>query len=248
MNASEDLLITAQQAQLATIPFENFDILLGLGLSLDRETLCNKLLQHRRGGYCFELNGLLLFALGALGFDARPLLARVHIRGGISPRTHQITLVNINGRNWIADAGFGGYAIAGPLRVEPGSIQKHGRYEYRLQEIEPWGLLLQGRSGDEWQDLYSYDLGHVTETDIAMSNHYTATHPDSTFTNFRVAAIHQAGTSTTLFEKTITVRDATSEKSLDLPDSPLYLEALTSHFGIVLDTPYSRLKPLLQAG
>ena len=77
VKASDSVLEAVQRAQLATIPFENFDILLGRGVSLEAAALCQKLIHSRRGGYCFELNTLFLMALEAMGFEVRPLLARV---------------------------------------------------------------------------------------------------------------------------------------------------------------------------
>ena len=76
---TEDRLEALHRAQAYTIPFENFDILLGRGISLDPSALYDKLVHHARGGYCFELNGLFLMALQAVGFEARALLARVHL-------------------------------------------------------------------------------------------------------------------------------------------------------------------------
>jgi len=78
---TEDRLEVLHRAQAYTIPFENFDILLGRGIALEPAALCDKLVRRARGGYCFELNGLFLLALRAFGFDARALLARVHLTG-----------------------------------------------------------------------------------------------------------------------------------------------------------------------
>ena len=69
-----DRLEALHRAQIYTIPFENFDILLGRGISLDPERLFDKLVNKDRGGYCFELNGLFLRVLKAIGFNARALL------------------------------------------------------------------------------------------------------------------------------------------------------------------------------
>jgi N-hydroxyarylamine O-acetyltransferase len=76
---TEDRLEALHRAQAYTIPFENFDILLGRGIALESAALCDKLVRRARGGYCFELNGVFLMALQAAGFDARALLARVHL-------------------------------------------------------------------------------------------------------------------------------------------------------------------------
>lgn len=73
VRADDDSLEAIHRAQAYTIPFENFDILLGRCVSLETAAILDKLVGHKRGGYCFELNGLLLMALGTFGFEARPL-------------------------------------------------------------------------------------------------------------------------------------------------------------------------------
>ena len=102
-----DRLEDLQRAQAYAIPFENFDIQLGRGINLDAEHLLNKLVRSRRGGYCFELNGLFLRAIQRAGFRARALLARVHVAGEPTGRGHQMSLVAMGDRQWIVDVGFG---------------------------------------------------------------------------------------------------------------------------------------------
>src|SRR5690606_36486392 len=99
-----------QQAHRSTIAFENLDIPLGREISLDPGQVFDKMVTRRRGGYCFEHNQLFLRALRAIGFQARPLLARGWLGAGddIPPRAHTLNLVQIDGADWIADAGFGG--------------------------------------------------------------------------------------------------------------------------------------------
>ena len=100
---TEDRLEALHRAQVYRIPFENFDILLGRGISLEPAALCDKLVHRARGGYCFELNGLFLMALQTFGFDAHALLARVHLTGTPTGRGHQLALVTLHGREWIAE-------------------------------------------------------------------------------------------------------------------------------------------------
>ena len=170
-------LDTLHRAQAFSIPFENFDILLGRGINLDKDAVFNKLVNHRRGGYCFELNGLFLRALIHFGFTARPLLARVHIRGMITGRSHQLSLVTIDGEDWLADVGFGGNGMVAPLPLETGKNFLQNNVTYRLIEQKPFGTMLQVLDEHRWSDLYSFDLTHVTEEDIKLGNYFTSTHP-----------------------------------------------------------------------
>ena len=97
-------------AHTSAIPFENLDVLLGRPIALDPASLVDKLVRRRRGGYCFEQNGLLLIVLEALGFQAVPISARVRWqrpRDFTPPRTHLFLRVELDGESWLADVGIG---------------------------------------------------------------------------------------------------------------------------------------------
>lgn len=174
-----------QRAHRRAIPFENFDIALGRGISLDPDALFDKLVTRRRGGYCFEQNGLFLSALTALGFAARPLLARVWLfADAVPPRTHALALVELNGEAWTADAGFGGSDVP-PLRLADGSEAVVGGVRHRLDRDPAFGWMLT-RDG---QRQYSFTEDEVWPADLALANHWTATAPDSRFTRLRIASI-----------------------------------------------------------
>ncbi len=246
VSADTDGLEAIHRGQRYNIPFENFDIQLGRGISLEPNHLFNKLVNSERGGYCFEVNGLFLRALHAFGFDARVLLARVHVGGDAGGRTHQISLVNLNGREWIADVGFGALGLRAPIPFEVGRVSKQDGLEYRLVEKAPWGYMLQ-LSGDEgWQDLYSFDLEHVCRNDIEVGNHFTSTHPSAFFTFTRIAALPSPEGQSTLFNMRLTQTADGEEDVQVLPDDKSYLDTLEQRFGIVLDASYDSLKSVPQ--
>jgi N-hydroxyarylamine O-acetyltransferase len=243
-HATEQALEALQRAQLATIPFENFDILLGRGISVAPEAIVEKLVHRARGGYCFELNGLHVMALKALGFDARPLLARVHLSGSPSGRSHQLSLVTIRRRQWITDVGFGGQTIRAPIPLELDEPITHDRETYRLTTVKPWGIMLQAQHGDTWQDLYSFDLGHVCPADIEVANHFTATHPSSFFTFARVAALQSREGIVTLYNTTLKSVTGDGEHIEEIAAGEAFLTALRSRFRIELDATYADLRAL----
>jgi len=63
------------------VPFENLDVFYGKPPLLDEVSLYNKIVKNRRGGYCFEMNGIFSVALKSMGFRVTNLLARVTIDG-----------------------------------------------------------------------------------------------------------------------------------------------------------------------
>ena len=240
--ASLELLEEMQRTQLYAMPFENFDIQLGRGIDLSPEHLIDKLIRHRRGGYCFELNGLFLSALRSIGFEARPLLARVHVGGEPTGRGHQLSLVTLSGREWIADVGFGGACPRAPIPLEHGieSIQGHQTFRLAPHEL---GYMLQLKLPDgEWQNLYSFDLTPVVPSDITYGNHFTSTHPSSFFTSARVAVRSTPEGQSRLFNFNVTTLAAGEELTEQLPDNDTYLAELRTRFGIDLDAEYSDLQ------
>ena len=244
INPVEKDLKDLHRAHFYTIPFENFDILLGRGVHLEPGKLFNKLVQNRRGGYCFELNGLFLMALRAFGFDARPLLGRVHKTGTPTGRGHQLTLIAIQEKQWIADVGFGGDTPRTPIPLVLGRPVIHDGQKIRLIDTANFGIMVQTFKSDQWENLYSFDLGYVCQADIDYGNHYTSTHPDALFTTARVAALPVQNGVYTLFNNTFKSTIGEEENIQELAQGQPYLDALKTHFGIELDAPYEALLSL----
>lgn len=246
VSATEDGLVTLHRAHLYAIAFENFDVWLRKTINLAPEHIFNKLVLKNRGGYCFELNGLFLMALKAFGFRARALLARVHRSGTPSGRGHQLSLICFGKRRWIADVGFGRETPRRPLALEYYQpVEKDGQ-TVRLVDAGPFGSMLQTVENGHWADLYSFDLSYVYPGDIAYGNHYASTHPDSMFTRACVAALPIDKGVVTLFNNSLTHATTGTKRMIKLDGESSYLEALKSYFGIDLEIPYGKLRPLTE--
>jgi len=244
ITATWETLKALHHAQLYNISFENFDIHLGRGVDISQEAIFEKLVHRRRGGYCFELNGLFLMALKAFGFEVRPLLARVHVTGTPSGRGHQIELITIDEEQWIADVGFGADTPREPIPLELNHPIHHDEQIVRLVNADPFGIMLQTEKDDKWFDLYSFDLSPVFPADIEYGNHYTSTHPKSLFVLARVAALPVEKGVVTLFNNTLKTIIAGTESIQEIAKGPVYLDVLKNDFGIELDAPYEKLRPL----
>jgi arylamine N-acetyltransferase len=115
---SEKTLRELHIAHTLNIPFENLDVYYGKPVLLDKASLFNKIVTNRRGGYCFEMNGLFSLVLQKLGFNVTNLLARGTMDGiNFTTKTHQVILVENNGKRWLADVGFGNDGIIAPLPI-----------------------------------------------------------------------------------------------------------------------------------
>jgi N-hydroxyarylamine O-acetyltransferase len=241
-----DGLALVQRAHRLAIPFENLDIPLGRGVSLDPDAVFDKIVSRRRGGYCFEQNQLFLRALLALGFDARPLLARVWLGASETPpKTHTLNLVTLDGARWIADAGFGG-SYTPPLVLAEGmeAITSDGAH-HRLRTDPDHGWMLErhgdatltdgrGAQHEGWLPQYSFTLEPVAPADLALANHWTSTAPDTRFTTLRVASIALPNGFASLTDRQYSRRNLDQASSGEIESAKVYRMRLSLMFGIDL--------------
>ena len=240
---NEDGLEQIHLAQAFSIPFENLDIHLGRPISLNPQNLAAKMLERKRGGYCFELNGLLRLALSSMGFNVRPHLARVlYGRNDSGPRTHQVLIVTISGKKWLADVGFGGPGIRSPLPLVTGQVYNQDGERYRLQRHPQLGTVLQKETRNSFLDLYAFNETELTlDIDIEMANHFTSTWPQSIFRLHRMCSLPQPWGRVTLSDMELTIRRDGQSLSETLPAGSQYISALAENFGIEIDANYEDL-------
>jgi len=171
------------------IPFENLDILLGRPIRLDLESLQRKLVQGRRGGYCFEHNTLFAAVLEEIGFGVTRLAARVRFgTRGVTARTHMTLRVEADGEARLADVGFGAGSIFHSMRIEPGRDVDQFGWRFRLVDDGDDRVLRARRPGG-WADLYAFTSEPQHAVDYELANHYTSTHPSSPFTRTLTAQL-----------------------------------------------------------
>ncbi len=172
------------------IPFENLDPFLGRPVGLDEATLQEKLVRGGRGGYCYEQNLLFLRVLKELGFTVSGLAARVlwgRPEDALTPRSHMLLRVELDGRTWLADVGFGGLTQTAPLLLESGLVQQTPHEPFRIVEREGY-FHAQAEAGGEWRTLYRFDMSDHHEVDYAVTSYYLSTHPASHFVTGLIAA------------------------------------------------------------
>lgn len=220
------------------IPFENLDVLLPREMQLDDLSLEEKLVTARRGGYCFEQNGVFERALREIGFNVRSLLGRVVLANpsSLPPRTHRLLLVELQGEQWIADVGFGGQTLTAPIRLQADIEQQTPHGEYRLvQEGDDW--ILQFRHHDHWQSMYRFDLVVQHQSDYLMGNFWSAHWPQSHFRHHLLMCRHLPdGGKLTLTNFHFTrYQDGRAIEQINLPDVASLYALLQEQFGLGVD-------------
>lgn len=196
-----DTLRAIQARHTEAIAFENLNPLLKWPVRLDVGSLQRKMVQSGRGGYCYEQNILLHYALRALGYNVTGLAARVlwnaAVAGAVPPRTHMLLRVDLDGQPWLADAGFGVMTPTGPLRLKADGEQATPHEPFRLLADRD-EFVMQAKIREEWRSLYRFGLEEQLLPDYELANWYVSTHPESRFVNGLMVARPAPGRRTTL--------------------------------------------------
>lgn len=223
-----------QSAQMASIAFENIDPLLGEVPDVSPAGVFAKLVDGRRGGYCFELNTLFGMALSELGFRATPVMARVRNgkpRGG--QRSHLAWIVTIDGEDWLADTGFGGAGSSVPLRIAHGGEQQAptGRYRF-LQDGEAGECVLERRTPGGWFALFGFDRVPVREADIEAANFVCARWDKAPFSSNLMLSSHRADGRVSLLNTALRVEGRDGVTRHHIASEEELRDVLAGEFGL----------------
>lgn len=217
----DDDLAELADRHFRSVPFENLSIHLGEPIDLVPEALFDKIVHRRRGGFCFELNGLFAWLLAELGYDVRFLGGVVHTPAGdTAPLAHMALTAD----GLLVDVGFGGFLVLPTALDEPSP---------RIDPQPDGDVEVRGPGGDPG---YRLELRERSRADFGPTCHWTATHPDSGFTHGPTCSLPTAdGGRVTMAgsHRIVTAVDGTRTED-DLPDDEA-LAAYRDLFGIDLD-------------
>jgi arylamine N-acetyltransferase len=233
-----DVLQDLVTAHTRTIAFENLDPLLGRPIDdLSSEALADKLVRRRRGGYCYEQNGLLGEVLAQLGFSVRRLGARVVWTrppdAPVPPLMHTLLAVTLpdDEQPYLVDVGFGGQTPTSPLRLETGGVQQTTLEPYRLVEHGDT-LVLQAQIRGDWQSLYQFATRTAPPIDLEMGSWYASTHPSSHFVTGLVASIVTTDERYNLSGRDLAIHKGGATEKIRLDDASAVVDILIDRFGI----------------
>ena len=225
-----------QAAHLHAVPFENFDPLLGKVPAVDLAGICAKIVDGRRGGYCFEQNSLFDAALKAGGFSTRRALARVRMRFGTeAARSHLVLLVEIDGQVWLADVGFGGPGSLAPLLLEIGTEQQVPNGTYRFTEdTEREETVLERLDEDGWLELYAFDRSRVSDGEIAAANYSCATWSEAPFSSHLLLGCFVGDVRYGVFDRSLSIERADGIERREFSDFEDFAGFVSGEAGIGL--------------
>jgi N-hydroxyarylamine O-acetyltransferase len=232
LDVTPETLRQLQLAHLRAVPFENLSIHSSEPIVLSEHALFEKIVTRRRGGFCYELNGLFASLLRDLGFKVEMLSAAVMGRDGeFGPEFDHMTLLVTMDKRWLVDVGFGDSFIE-PLRLDEREEQLQGTRAYRMVEEKEHFAMLQKVGSGEWRAQYRFTLTPHQFVDYEDMCHFHQTSPLSHFTQGKICSkLTEDGRLTISEMKLITTRGEEREES-ELSGQDEYNAVLLEKFGI----------------
>ena len=220
---------------LMTIPYENLDIMRGISISLSYDKLFEKIIRRRRGGYCFELNGLFASLLRALGFGVKQYLARF-LRDEPNPpmRRHRVLHITCEEGDFICDVGVGGRIPLEPLPLVIGAVYEQDNARYQLLYEDFYGYVLHEWRTEKWQPIYAFTLEEQMDVDYVMPSFYCEKHPASQFRTMDMVHIFTEDGRKSVAGREIRIYSPSGVEIVHPATDVMYEALLALHFGICL--------------
>jgi N-hydroxyarylamine O-acetyltransferase len=223
------------RCQLFTVPFENLDVQAGKVVSLVPEEIVDKILNHDRGGYCYEVNGLFAMALAAIGVPYQFVAARPMFYPVKRPKTHMAIVLQLDHVLWLCDLGFGSYGIRAPMRLDLIDVEVKQDFDtFMLSQPNDREYLLKALVDGEWANQYGFDLSPQDWIDFVPANYLNSTHPDAIFVQKLLLVLHNPTGRQILFGDMLkTVTHGQAEKQTIAPTDRAAIVA--DRFGLTLN-------------
>jgi N-hydroxyarylamine O-acetyltransferase len=230
-----EVLRNLHRAHMLSVPFENLDITLNRKIVCSEDAFVRKIVEQRRGGFCYELNGAFAGLLRAIGFEVTLLSARVPREDGRDgPEFDHLALRIDLDEPWLADVGFGDSFLE-PLQLRSGAEQSpEGGRKYRIVD---YGNALQMERAEQdgpWKRQYSFTLTPRRLQEFMPMCHHHQTSPESPFTKKSVCSMATPDGRVTVADRTLILTHNGNKKERLLASDPEWRAALKEHFDIVL--------------
>ncbi|MDP2038071.1 MAG: arylamine N-acetyltransferase [Ignavibacteria bacterium] len=223
-----------QLAHLRTVPFENLSIHAKEPIVLHEDSLFDKIITRKRGGFCYELNGLFAALLRELEFEVTMLSAGVAKNdGGFGPDFDHMALMVSFSERWLVDVGFGD-SFQQPLLIDSREVQLQGERSYQIIEDGENLILMERKNEGEWKAQYRFYLHPCELGDFDEMCRYHQTSPQSTFTQKRLCSIAKPNGRTTLSDMRLIETIGEDKRERILADETEYKATLEKEFEIFM--------------
>lgn len=230
-------LCQLQYRHFLSVPYENIDITEKKPIMLDRESLFEKIVLKRRGGYCFELNGAFGALLCALGFTVTDCMARF-LKGesAIPMRRHRVLKTECGDGLFLCDAGVGIISPIFPVRLDTNDVQQIGGEQYKVTKDAFLGTVIHQCYKGAWDRFFAFTDEPQLDIDYIMPSFYCEKHPDSIFNKDDMLAILSPfGGKNTISGSVFSYWDKNGKHKLNIENEDMRKELLLKYFGIDLE-------------
>lgn len=233
LEPNEEVLRLLQRRHLLSVPFENLDIHWKRSIVLDIERFYEKIVVDRRGGFCYELNGLFNELLRWLGFETRLVSARVFNGQEFGPEfDHAAIIVTIGDDEYLADVGFGDFTTE-PLRYSLGAEQYDDSGIFAIRGFDEEYLQVAKLEGDHWKSEYIFKDVPRELNEFAEMCDFQQYSPESHFTKGKVCSILTETGRKTLTDKKFIVTLSGKKTEMDVSSEADFDEILLREFQVV---------------
>ena len=222
-----------QRQHLLHVPFENLDIHWGRPIILDADRFYKKIVESRRGGFCYELNGLFNELLKTVGFHTHLVSGRVYNaeRKLGQEFDHMAIVVLLNGEEHLADVGFGDFIVE-PLKIDPSSeqVDREGIFIVRLTEHGAFEV--EKKDGDGWKPECLFGRNAHALQEFAGMCEFHQHSPDSHFTKGKLCSVLTERGRKTLTDTKFIVTEDGEKTELPVDSNDTFEKLLFEEFGI----------------
>jgi N-hydroxyarylamine O-acetyltransferase len=221
-----------QRGHLLAVPFENLDIHWKRPIVLDLEKFRTKIVTERRGGFCYELNGLFNELLRSIGFKTKLISARVYNGTDHGPEfDHAAIIVDIDDNAYLADVGFGAFA-AEPLRMALGEIQNDPNGAFVVRRYNEEYIEIAKREKAAWRSEYIFQKVERALSEFEEMCDFQQYSPDSHFTKGKLCSLMTSTGRKTLTDKSFIVTSRGVKHESPVLSETQFYSLLSSEFGI----------------
>ena len=222
-----------QKAHLLNVPFENLDIHNGTKIELNLNKIYSKIVEAKRGGFCYELNGLFYELLMSIGFDAKIVSARVYdkLKGFGEEFDHLVIVVTLDDKKYLVDVGFGEFTFS-PLFIEESITQNDERGKYKIELYDKSYYRVSCLIDKSWVPVYMFSLISRKLSDFKNICSYHQSSTESHFTQKRICTLPTTIGRKTLSDNTLKIKANGKTKEIKLENEEEVSRVLLNYFGI----------------
>lgn len=226
-------LAALHRAHLLAIPYENLDVQLGRPVSTDPAAAYDKIVRRKRGGWCYEMNGLFGWVLSEIGFKVTRAAGAVlrEKRGAASEGCHLVLVVELEEGIYLADVGFGDGPLD-PIAVTEGEFGSHGfRFALTREPDGWWRFHHHARGG-----VASFDFIPAKAEERLLSEQclFLQSSPESPFVQNAVLQHHFADGVWQMRGRVLRKTTPSTQEEFLIADAAEYTGALQEVFGLNL--------------